>query len=108
MWMVQKEEGLKYEIRNDIWKDSDTSVMDVKLKEGILRIVNVYNQAKRGEKVWCMKRWPKKIGSGIKMIVLGDFNAKGALWDTESEPVREDMVMDMAEGEKLVLLNETD
>jgi hypothetical protein len=43
MWMVRKDAGLKYEIRNDIWKDPDASVMDVKLKEGTLRIVNVYN-----------------------------------------------------------------
>lgn len=80
MWMIRKDSGLKWTVRNDIWKEWDASVLDVKMeKERVLRIVNIYNQDHKKEGKWCMERIPIGIGMGVDLMVLGDFNAKGAL-----------------------------
>lgn len=48
MWMIQKDKNLKYNIHDNIWDHLDLSVMDLEMGEEKLKIMNLYNQTRRG------------------------------------------------------------
>jgi hypothetical protein len=66
-------------VREDVWKDQDVGILDVQTDKGIVRIVNIYNQKVKGREGWCLNRWPARIGAGMELIVIGDFNAKSEM-----------------------------
>jgi hypothetical protein len=81
-------------------------ILDVQTEKEVVRIVNIYKQKVKGREGWCLNRWPVRIGAGMELIVIGDFNAKSGIWDEDSEPIREEMMVNIVEREELILLNE--
>lgn len=118
MWMVRKDMGLKYEIRDDVWEHPDTSIIDVEIEGGEneggkrrIRIVNIYNQAvvKSDRGGWCMKKMPRGVGRGQPTVILGDMNTTGGPWDSREEPTtRAREIEEQMEEEEVELLNETE
>ncbi|KAI5840580.1 hypothetical protein DFP73DRAFT_529239 [Morchella snyderi] len=112
MCMVRRKKGIQYAVRNDISKDLDVSIIDIMEQKGKtgIRIINVYNQSHPGQKGWCLNRIPLVEGmfEQQETMLLGDFNDKGRLFDSISDLILEEVVMEIVERENLALHNELD
>lgn len=109
MWMVRKDRGLRYSIRNDIWKEWDASVMDIEGERGGIRNVNIYNQQHDQEGGWCTNRIPTGIARQQTTLILADFNAHNNLWNSAiSNGIRDNPLLEAMDREGLTLINEKD
>lgn len=110
MWMVRKESGLRFSVRDDVWSHPDASGLDVTMENGTtVRVVNKYHQERRGGGGWCLRQLPAGISRGQTTMILGDFNAHSNVWDARVRiALREEDVLDAMDREKMALINEED
>lgn len=106
IWMIRKDRKLQYSIRDDLWDHPDRTVLDVAMEDGtVTRIVNWYQQERKGGGGWCMRQLPVRIWCGQRTLIVGEFNAHSNVWNSVVRvSLREAEILESMDSERMAAI----